>query len=260
MYISYILPNGKEVRLKEILYKDLRTFNLYGETSFSGQLDFLESFILTKGLNILEKFYSLMYLRQHCIGDNLIVGSEKGDVGVSLNFVRSNIGGINKITKTVTCNNIEYTLDYPHTFNIGDDDFILSIVSKIKCDGEELVLGELSEDEYTRVVEKLPKDLYNHIDQFIIDYNNFFEITLLDERANLNIKPIQFNILHQTFPHFIISLFNCIDVQGYRDLLFALSKRLNDISFLINSTFLELNDYFEMYKREVEEQANAKQS
>ena len=86
MYITHILPNGKEVKLKEILYKDLRTFNLYGEATIKGRLNFLESFIITKGLNIMEKLHALLYLRLICIGDNLIIGSEKGDVGVSLSF------------------------------------------------------------------------------------------------------------------------------------------------------------------------------
>ena len=132
MYITHILPNGKEVKLKEILYKDLRTFNLYGEATIKGRLNFLESFIITKGLNIMEKLYALLYLRLVCIGDNLIIGSEKGDVGVSLSFVKDNVGGINNITKVIEDKGIEYTLDYPLNFNQGDDDFLLSVVTKIK--------------------------------------------------------------------------------------------------------------------------------
>tara|TARA_R100000988_G_C4005466_1_gene172254 strand:- start:1551 stop:2330 length:780 start_codon:yes stop_codon:yes gene_type:complete len=253
MYITHILPNGKEVKLKEILYKDLRTFNLYGEATIKGRLNFLESFIITKGLNIMEKLYALLYLRLVCIGDNLIIGSEKGDVGVSLSFVKDNVGGINNITKVIEDKGIEYTLDYPLNFNQGDDDFLLSVVTKIKFNDKELDIGKLSEEEYEAVLLKLPKGLYGHVDKFLEHNSNFFELMLLDERENLKIKPLQFNILHESFTYFIISLFNCLDVQGYRDLLFALSKRINDVTFLTNCTYVELNDYFEMYKKEIEE-------
>jgi len=167
MYITHILPNGKEVKLKEILYKDLRTFNLYGEATIKGRLNFLESFIITKGLNIMEKLYALLYLRLVCIGDNLIIGSEKGDVGVSLSFVKDNVGGINNITKVIEDKGIEYTLDYPLNFNQGDDDFLLSVVTKIKFNDKELDIGKLSEEEYEAVLLKLPKGLYGHVDKFL---------------------------------------------------------------------------------------------
>jgi hypothetical protein len=55
MYITHILPNGKEIKLREFLYKDIRTFNLYQDASIFGRISFLESFILTKGLNVIEK-------------------------------------------------------------------------------------------------------------------------------------------------------------------------------------------------------------
>ena len=260
MYISHILPNGKEVRLKEIFFKDLRTFNLYEEASISGRLNFLESFILTKGLNIIEKIHSLFYLRLQCIGDNIVIGSDKGDVGISLEFLIKNIGGINNLKRTVTIDKVDYTLDYPLNFNIGDDDFLLSMITKIKIEGDELNLGKLSEDEYLKVIERLPKELYSHIDAFLMDNRNFFDITLLDERKNLQIQPIKFNLLEPGLIHFIVSLFNCVDVKGYRDLLFILSKRFNDVNFLLNCTYVELNDYFEMYKSEIEQQSNSNQS
>ena len=37
-------------------------------------------------------------------------------------------------------------------------------------------------------------------------------------------------------------------------MLFVLSKRIPDVSFLINSTYLELDDYYKLYADEVEKQ------
>ena len=257
MYITYTLPNKKEVKLKELLYKDLRVFSLYGGTSTHSQIEFLESFILTKGLNILEKFFALIYLRLQCVGSDIIIGSNKGDIGISLEYIRSNIEGISNIETDVTIEDIQYTLDYPLHFNTGNDDFILSLIKRIKIGEEELIIGDLTEEEYEQVVDRLPKQLYNYINSFLDDKGSFFNLVLLEQRDNVEVDPIGFNIIQTGFPKFIVSMFNCISDTGYREMLFALSKRINDVSFLINSTYLEVHDYFELYKEEIEAERSA---
>jgi len=257
MYITHILPNGKEIKLREFLYKDIRTFNLYQDASIFGRISFLESFILTKGLNVIEKFYALVYLRLQCIGSDVLLPSSKGDVGVSLEFIRDNIGGISDIETSIEIEDVIYTLDYPLNFNCGNDDFILSIIKRIQINNDILEIGELTEDEQQEVIERLPKKLYKHVEKFVEDCNEYFSLTLLKKRENLDIEPIKFNLLNYDFAHFITSLFRIIDSAGYKELLFTLSRRINDISFLINSTYLEVYDYFDLYRREMEEQKQA---
>ena len=254
MHITHVLPNGKEVRLKEILFKDIRTFNFYENTSIQGRIEFLQSFILTKGLNILEQFYALIYLRLHCIGNEIIMTCDKGDVGVSLEFMKKNIGGIPDILTSVDIDGAEYTLDLPFQFNTGNDDFILSLIKTIRIGTDTLHISDLSKKEQDEVVERLPEQLYKVIDQYLVDCEEFFNLTLLESREGLNIQPIKFNMLQTTFAQFIVSMFKCVTTEGYRELLFTLSKRINDISFLANSTYLEVYDYFEMYTKEIEEQ------
>jgi hypothetical protein len=135
---------------------------------------------------------------------------------------------------------------------------ILSLVKKIRIGDEELVLAELTEEEYREAIERLPDTLHEHIDKFIEDCKEFFTLTLLEERENVDVKPIKFNVMEYGFADFITSLFLCITTAGYREMLFALSRRINDVSFLANSTFLEVNDYFQLYRDEIENQ-NAKQ-
>ena len=172
MYITHVLPNGKEIRLKEILFKDIRTFNFYENTAIQGRVEFLQSFILTKGLNILEQFYALIYLRLHCIGNDIIMTSDKGDVGVSLDFIKENIGGIPDILTSVDIDGAEYTLDFPFHFNTGNDDFILSLIKTIRIGTETLHVSDLSKKEQEEVVERLPERLYKIIDPTSIYLDN----------------------------------------------------------------------------------------
>ena len=85
MDVSFILPNKKEVFVKEILYKDLRKISLYRDSTTVGVIEFLESFILTKGLNVAEKLLTFFILREKCIGESIAVGSSKGNVNIDLN-------------------------------------------------------------------------------------------------------------------------------------------------------------------------------
>ena len=254
MYFTYILPNGKEIKLKEFLYKDIRTFNLYQDASIFGRINFLESFILTKGLNVIEKFYALTYLRLQCIGSDVLLPSSKGDVGVSLEFLRESAGGIFDIETSLEVDDVIYTLDYPLNFNCGNDDFVLSIIKRIQINDEVLFIGELTENEQQEVIERLPKKLYNHIEKFVEDCYEYFNLTLLKKRENLDIETIEFNMLDYNFAHFVASLFRIIDSAGYKELLFSLSRRIKDVSFLANSTYLEVYDYFDLYRRELEAQ------
>ncbi len=62
-------------------------------------------------------------------------------------------------------------------------------------------------------------------------------------------------MLDKTLPAFIARLFDCIDDQNYREMLFILCKRIPDITFLTNCTYLEIEDYYKMYSDELEKQS-----
>ena len=65
MQCEFKLPNGKEVITKEFLFKDTRHF--FYKSSLEHNLNKLEDFIITKNLNALEKFITLLYLRERCL-------------------------------------------------------------------------------------------------------------------------------------------------------------------------------------------------
>ena len=87
MQLSFVLPNKKEVFVKELLFKDLRKFSSHDDFTVTSGIQFLETFIITEGLNIVEKFLAFLFLREVCIGDQLVVGSKKGNVNVALSIL-----------------------------------------------------------------------------------------------------------------------------------------------------------------------------
>ena len=254
MGLSFILPNKKEVLVNEIVYKDLRKISLYRDASITGTLNFLESFILTKNLNVVEKLFTFLLLREKCIGEQIAVGSKKGNVNIDLSLIIDNIGTFDDISEAIDVDGIKCVLNYPTKFNLGNTDFIFSLIESLDIDGEQITVSSLSKKEYNDVFDKLPESIFEYLTDFAQRNQSHFEVQAFKEREDMEIDEIRLNLLDGTLPTFITRLFDCIDSVNYREMLFILCKRIPDVSFLINCTYLEIEDFYKLYADEVEKQ------
>ena len=253
MELSLNLQNKKEIVAEEFLLKDLKCLSLYKESYLPAPIRFLESFIHTKNLNILEKFLALILLRQKCVSDSVSVDTDKGPVSMTLSYIIKNIQSSHDISEEVTINNIKYVLNYPTKFNLGNTDFLFSIIESITIDGERIVVNELTDGEFEQIINSLPKKLYTHLTNYTKKYRDLFTVTIWEEREKINLQKFDLNILTTSFPLFLVKLFNTLSHTEYEELIFVLSKRIPDVNFLINSTYIEIQDYMELYKREVDQ-------
>jgi len=246
--------NNKEVFVKEVLFKDIRNLILYNDSTLKGHIQFLEKFILSRNLNIAEKFKAFLILREKCVGENISVSSNKGNINISLEYINKNIGDFDEIEEVYEVGDLEVTLDYPYEFNIGNTDFVFSCIKKLKIDDEVIILQNLEKDERTNILNKLPKQVYDILEEFINKNKNNFIFTVIEERESLEIKEIELNLLHPSTPLFIYNIFNCMSDKDYREIIFILSKRIGDINFLLNCNYLEIDDFYNLYKDEVEKE------
>jgi len=254
MDLSFTLPNKKEVFVNEILYKDLRKISLYSDSTTAGIIEFLESFILTKNLNVVEKLFTFFMLREKCVGDNISVGSSKGNVNIDLSFLKKNVGSFDEISETVDIDGIRCVLNYPSKFNLGSTDFIFSLIESIEIEGDKILISNLTGREYDKVINGLPETVFKYLEEFVQRNKPHFEILVFEGRESLEIDKIKLNLLDITLPTFIARLFDCIDATNYREMLFVLCKRIPDITFLTNCTYLEIDDFYKLYSDETEKQ------
>ena len=254
MDLSFTLPNKKEVVVNEILYKDLRKMALYNDSSTSNTIDFLESFIITKGLTVVEKLFAFLILREKCIGDQVAVGSKKGNVNIDLHLFTKNIGTFDDISEEVDVEGIKCVLNYPSRFNVGDTDFIFSLIESLEIDGEKIKVSSLSKQEYNKIFSRLPDSIFSHLEAFVQKNKPHFNMVVFEGKESMDIEKIKLSMLDGSLSAFIVKLFDCIQDTDYREMLFVLSKRIPDVSFLINSTYLELDDYYKLYADEIEKQ------
>ena len=246
--------------MKEILYKDLRKLCVYNNLTIADTIDYLETFIVTKNLNIVEKFLSLLLLRQQCVGKTISISSTKGPVDIEINYILKTIGDIEDRTKLIKVGDVKYELSLPAQFNCGDSDFIFSLIHSIEIDSEKIILNEVTKEEHSKILNTLPKSLYNDLTNFVNSSEDFLNLKIIESRKNLEIQAIELNILSQEFPHFILSLFHILSGDDYRQMIFSLCRRMKDINFLMNCTFIEIEDYYRLYKDEVDRENDSLQN
>ena len=115
-----------------------------------------------------------------------------------------------------------------------------------------IILSSLSEDDYKNIIGKLPDTIFKYLEEFTRSHLSHFSMIVFEGQESMEIDEIKLNMLDGSLPAFIVKLFDCIGDTDYREMLFVLSKRIPDVLFLTNCTYLELNDYYNLYVDEIE--------
>lgn len=250
MQFPVFLPNKKEVIVREVLLKDLKYLSLYAKSSVSESVKFLESFIVTKNLNVLEKFLALLLLRKYCVDDSIAIKANKGNVKIKLDHILDNIGNIEDIKQTVTLNDVDFVLNYPSQFNSGNYDSILTVIESIHMGDDQITLAELTDNELNKVLNTLPKKLYSYLEKYAKQNEQYFTINFWKGRERLGIEEASLHLLSPEVSLLLSRLFGIIDIEAYCDYIFILSQRIPDANFLSNCTVKELDQFLVLYKQE----------
>ena len=203
---------------------------------------------------------TFLILREKCISENISVGSNKGNVNIDLNIIKNKISSFDDIKETLEIEGIKCVLSYPSKFNLGSTDFIFSLIESIEIEDETIVISSLTNSEYDEVMSKLPETIFNHLHDFVNKNKHHFEMLVFNERQDLEVDEIRLNLLDTSLPAFVASLFDCIDGTNYREMLFVLCKRIPDVTFLTNCTYLEIEDFYKLYSDETEKQNESLQN
>ena len=246
--MTFTLPSGKEVLVKQFVYKHLREL-LFRDNSLYTKLKYLESFIITQDLNAVEKFIALLMLRERCIRSKAQLTIDGKDKNINIKYIIESFQECIDIRREIVKDDIKITLDYPSRFCVNTDN-VLSVIRDITVDGESLNLDILTDDEFVQVINKLPADILNTVNQFVAEKQDAFKFPLLQGKNN----PADLNFLNSSPFLFIDSMFAGLDENTYREYLFVLSKRIRDVNFLINSPLVDIIDYLDLYKRENDEE------
>ena len=241
--------NNKTVELKPFKFKHINELHQQKD-SLNNNIKFLESFILTPGLNVIEKFTSLLTLRHECIDFSVAINRDGQNVKVDLEYILQAFSELKDIRTIVNHKNFEFTFDYPSRFRVNSDT-LLSVLRKIKLDDRVIELDSLSDTDFGQVISNLPSSCLSVILEFIEKNKDSLAFPISTGKA-----PMVIDFTEITSSMFIVNLFDCVSPSNYREYLFLLSKRLHDMNFLLNCTLYEIEDYISLYRRECEQAAS----
>lgn len=241
LYTTFLPSIDKEVKMKLFCMGDIYEYiNLNTKES---KIKYLNQHILTKNLNCVEKFLALIDLRSKCISPTFTVADDKRNINVSLGV----FDGVNcdPIKESVEVDNFVITMDYP----VGLDNDKYSVISKISIMGKEYNLHEISSRDRSKLLEVLPLSVTDVVNSFIERKKNFLNITLLEGST---LPSINIDFVGREFGEILTRLFDVLELPNYRELIFVLCERVPDVSFLQQSTYSDIQDYMDLYKREVD--------
>jgi len=240
--LGLVLPTSKSVLLKDFTLENCKEiYNIRDNTE--AIIDYLEGLFCTPDLNILEKFYCLLHIRDLCIG-NII---ELRDYGFDISQIQDELVEIDDIEKVINFNNNSITLNYPKAFPVTTL-YEGSFIENIILDGETIDFCNLNSTDQDLILNYLPLEIKTEITKFYKKH-----ISKLEINFKLKGDTINLNLQNSFIVSFLATILSPIDNNTYRDYIFILSERMHDIRFLQNCTFLDIKDYMELYVKENKE-------
>jgi len=240
--LGLVLPTSKSVLLKTFTLENCKEIYKIRDNT-EAIIDYLEGLFVTSDLNILEKFYCLLHIRDLCIG-NII---ELRDYGFDISQIQDELVEIDDIKQVINFNNNSITLNYPKDFpltTLYEGNFIETII----LDGETIDFCNLNSTDQDLILNYLPLEIKTKITKFYRKNIPKLKISFMLKGDTINLNLQDFSIVS-----FLATILSPIDDNTYRDYIFILSERMHDITYLQNCTFLDIKDYMELYVKENKE-------
>ncbi len=210
------LPSKNLVKLKEFTVRDQIILNDTIELSgFSGAIEFLESFILTSGLNCFDKFWALILLRKQNISDTIDIKN----LSVTIDTIISNLLPFSVIKRTIS----NCQLDYPTEFASGKHIIERCLRS---CEVHASISG------VTKVV-----------NGFVETHNKPISI------INTKTVQIEINFFDESAGIFLVQMFAALSNQQVREYVYKLAHYVHDIDGIYKGTIADLLDYIDLQQR-----------
>ncbi len=137
--VEIVLPSGKKVRIRELKNQEYLTIVKFcSNQDMVGLAKFFDDTFIDSDLNIIERFYLLLYMRMLFIEPDITLTIDKREVKIDIATMLNKIeASYIDLERTVTENGIEITLDLPKlSFFENIEDLYLSTIYYIKAGGE----------------------------------------------------------------------------------------------------------------------------
>lgn len=227
--IEIALPTGRKVRVKELKNKEYLTIVKFCQNhDMAGLSMYFDKLFIDPSLNIIERFYVLLYVRMLFIDADIVLDSNGHEVKIDVATILDKIeNSYIDLKRTIKECGIEVTLDLPRASYFENiDDLYTSTISQIKTGNQSIDFATISDNKKREIMDKLPASVFNYVNDFVKTIqDNLLDVALIEGDESLGIEGIEINIIGNGVMGFISAIYNT-SLEGFYKLLYAFQNSI----------------------------------
>jgi energy-converting hydrogenase Eha subunit F len=264
--IELDLPSGKKIRIPELCNRDYLVIIKFCENKdYYGLDNIFNKLFFTTDLDIIDRFFILIYVRMVFVGGELSLTSSK-DINVKMklgNILDNLIANYADRERQITHNNIHVCVGIPvgSYFNTIDQLYISAIKSVQLISDDRSVkvdFSTLTNEEKEEVLSQLPSEIFVKLQTYITELtNSVIDITLIEQNDAIGLTEAKVSILGNSIMYFICTIYS-YDLIAFYETLYHYNHFVSNGSgdffeLTFNEVTLMLNMHAERIKKENEE-------
>lgn len=224
--LEVALPSGKVRRIKELKNRDyLSVVKFCHNNDYYGLSECFNYHFLDDDLDIIDKFYLLIYIRMLFVDSSLTFNSiESHNMSISLDTILAKLDNISftDYSKTIEKNDILLSLGLPTAIYFRDiNDLYNSVIKSVTFKGTRFNFKDLTASERESILDKLPSSLFDGIQIYLNNLSSSaFDMTVIEGNKKHNINQLKLNLISNGVMEFIAAIFK-IDLDSYYELIYA---------------------------------------
>lgn len=247
--IPNLLSSGY-TEVKEMTMNDFRSISFMIENdSDKSFYDFIKSKIRTDS-NGVDMLVSLLEARSKYVDNILTLNNGTSNVSIDIdNWIKSLRNNVKPIRKVLQYEALSIVVDYPEDIYFSSyDDVLESTIKSMELNGNTIEFSPLPKEEKKDILDKTPMGAIKLINDYISESGE--NIILFEER--LGLPELHVNFFNNSAYSLLKTIYSYYKPEYIVELLFSMSKRINDISYLNSVTPREFSLIIKLYEEEIE--------
>lgn len=259
------LPTGKKVRIPEVTNKAMFTIIKHSQINdFDGLVKFIDDILFSKidaSLNIVEKFYILLYMRIIGLGSEITINTKENSFvkNTSLNLftIIEKLELLPKIKEDVIIvNNFTIRLGLPSKLHFASqDDIVFDCFKSIKFGDDEVNVSLLPDSERDKLYENLDPTITSHFITYLNNISQILgELIVIPKNDMLGIEEVKVAPISNAPIMLIAQLFNQ-DIKSFFEFMYHFVNKIGgSVEDFFALTYSDCKIILDFYVDEVEKQ------
>lgn len=227
--VEIVLPSGKKIRVRELNNKEyLSIIKFCQNQDYYGLSAFFEDIYLESDMNIIDRFYLLIYIRMLFIEPSISLNINDRNITIQLDTILDKIEANYKDLETkFEEGGIEITLDLPCiSYYEHIDDLYVSTIKQVRIADDVLNFNTLNRDEQMQIMDNLPANMFQHINKFIQTIqDNLLDVEIIQESKAFDMEGVNINIIGNGMMQFVSSLYST-DLNSFYTLVYMFQNTI----------------------------------